>query len=103
MTSTTSFVGSTGTGVSFRAGGRMHLHQIELFCSVVEWGSFARAAEVLFITPGALRIQVKRLERSLGLTLLQRVPGGMAPTAVGREVYATGRSLLDLQQTFGRR
>src|SRR5215212_8346778 len=81
----------------------MHLHQIELFCSVVEWGSFARAAEGLFITPGALRIQVKRLERSLGLTLLQRVPGGMAPTAVGREVYATGRSLLDLQQTFGQR
>jgi LysR family transcriptional regulator, low CO2-responsive transcriptional regulator len=81
----------------------MHLHQIELFCKVVECGSFARAAEELFITPAALRIQVKRLERSLGLTLLQRVPGGMAPSEVGHEVYALGRDILDLQQTFGRR
>jgi len=81
----------------------MHLHQIELFCRVVECGSFARAAEALFITPAALRIQVKRLERGLGLTLLQRVPGGMAPSEVGREVYAMGRNILDLQQTFGRR
>jgi DNA-binding transcriptional LysR family regulator len=81
----------------------MHLHQIELFCRVVECGSFARAAEKLFITPAALRIQVKRLERSLGLTLLRRVPGGMAPTEVGHEVYAMGRNILDLQQTFGRR
>jgi LysR family transcriptional regulator, low CO2-responsive transcriptional regulator len=81
----------------------MHLHQIELFCRVVECGSFTRAAEQLFITPAALRIQVKRLERSLGLTLLQRVPGGMAPSEVGHEVYAMGRNILDLQQTFGRR
>jgi DNA-binding transcriptional LysR family regulator len=81
----------------------MYPHQIELFCRVVEWGSFARAAEKLFITPGALRIQVKRLERSLGLALLQRVPGGMAPTEAGREVYAMGRSLLDLQASFGQR
>jgi LysR family transcriptional regulator, low CO2-responsive transcriptional regulator len=81
----------------------MHLHQIELFCRVVECGSFVRAAEELFITPAALRIQVRRLERSLGLTLLERVPGGMAPSDVGREVYAMGRNILDLQQTFGRR
>lgn len=81
----------------------MRLHQLELFCRVVERGSFARAAEDLFITPGALRIQVKRLESDVGLTLLQRVPGGMAPTEVGREVYVMGRSLLDLQHTFGQR
>ena len=81
----------------------MHLHQILLFCKVVECGSFARAAEELFITPTALRIQVRRLERGLGLSLLQRVPGGMAPSDVGREVYAMGRNILDLQQTFGRR
>jgi LysR family transcriptional regulator, low CO2-responsive transcriptional regulator len=103
MTSTTSSVAGTGTAVSLRVGGAVHLHQIELFCKVVEWGSFTRAAEELFITPGALRIQVKRLERGLGVVLLQRVPGGMAPTEVGREVYAMGRGLLDLQQTFGRR
>lgn len=81
----------------------MHLHQIELFCAVVERGSFALAGTELFITPGALRIQVKRLEQSLGITLLRRVPGGMAPTEAGRELYATGRAMLDLGQAASRR
>jgi DNA-binding transcriptional LysR family regulator len=81
----------------------MHLHQIELFCAVVERGSFALAGAELAITPGALRIQVKRLERSLGVTLLRRVPGGMAPTEAGRELYATGRALLDLREAASRR
>jgi DNA-binding transcriptional LysR family regulator len=81
----------------------MHLHQIELFCKVVERGSFARAGEDVFISPGALRIQVKRLERGLGVPLLQRVPGGMVPTEVGCEVYVMGRHFLDLQQAFGQR
>jgi DNA-binding transcriptional LysR family regulator len=81
----------------------MQLHQIELFCAVVERGSFALAGAELFITPGALRIQVKRLERSLGVALLRRVPGGMAPTEAGRELYTMGRAMLDLRQAASRR
>jgi DNA-binding transcriptional LysR family regulator len=81
----------------------MQLHQIELFCAVVERGSFALGADALFISPSALRIQVKRLEASLGVALLQRVPGGMAPTEAGRELYATGRAMLDLGETARRR
>lgn len=81
----------------------MQLHQIELFCTVVEHGSFTRAGTELSITPGALRIQVKRLERGCGITLLRRVPGGMAPTEAGRELYAAGRAMLDLRTSAHRR
>ncbi|HEY7061935.1 MAG TPA: LysR family transcriptional regulator [Chloroflexota bacterium] len=81
----------------------MQLHQIELFCAVVERGSFAQAGAESFITPGALRIQVKRLERNLGIKLLRRVPGGMAPTEAGRVLYAAGRAMLDLRETTSRR
>ncbi|SRR5579884_412140 len=81
----------------------MQLHQIELFCAVVEQGSFTRAGAELSITPGALRIQVKRLEHGLGIPLLRRVPGGMAPTEAGRELYAAGRAMLDLRESASRR
>jgi DNA-binding transcriptional LysR family regulator len=81
----------------------MQLHQIELFCAVVERGSFALAAAGLILSPSALRTQVKRLEAGLGVALLRRVPGGMAPTEAGRELYAAGRAMLELRDTVGRR
>ena len=81
----------------------MNLHQLELFCTVVELGSFTRAATELVLTPTALSIQVKRLERDLGIRLLRRVPGGMVPTEAGRELYASGRAMLDLRQAASRR
>jgi DNA-binding transcriptional LysR family regulator len=81
----------------------MNLHQLELFCTVVELGSFTRAAAELVLTPTALSIQVKRLERDVGIALLRRVPGGMVPTEAGRELYASGRVMLDLRHAATRR
>ena len=81
----------------------MNLHQVELFCAVVEQGSFTRAAAEAVMTPTALRIQVKRLEQELGIALLRRVPGGMRPTEAGREVYAAGTAMLGLRQAATRR
>jgi DNA-binding transcriptional LysR family regulator len=81
----------------------MNLHQLELFCAVVEHGGFTRAATEAVMTPTALSLQVKRLERTLGLALLRRVPGGMVPTEAGRELHAIGRTMLDLRQAADRR
>ena len=50
----------------------MNLHQLDLFCTTVERGSFALASRQLYISQPALSIQVKRLERSLGVELLRR-------------------------------
>src|SRR5919202_2981840 len=81
----------------------LNVHQLELFCAVVERRSFALAGTELCMTPQALSIQVKRLERGLGVALLRRVPGGMAPTQAGRELHALGRAMLDLRQVASRR
>jgi LysR family transcriptional regulator, low CO2-responsive transcriptional regulator len=81
----------------------MNLHQLELFCTVVDLGSFTRAAAELVLSPTAVSIQVKRLERDLGIRLLRRIPGGMVPTEAGRELYASGRAMLDLSQAASRR
>lgn len=56
--------------------------------AVARLGSLAAAAEELGVTPGAVSQQVIRAEKILNLTLFDRRPSGMVPTAKGREVTA---------------
>lgn len=53
------------------------------FGEVARRGSFSRAAEALALTQPAVSQQVAALERQLGVRLLDRGPGGPAPTAAG--------------------
>lgn len=46
--------------------------------------SFGQAAEKLHITQPALSKSIRNLERSLGVTLLERHPSGVTPTEYGR-------------------
>ena len=39
----------------------MNLHQLRIFCSVVESGSYTRAAETLYMTQPAVSLQVRAL------------------------------------------
>jgi DNA-binding transcriptional LysR family regulator len=62
----------------------MSLRQMEYFLTVVESGSFTRAAESLHVTQSALSHQLKALERHVGGDLLERLPRGVRLTAMGR-------------------
>jgi DNA-binding transcriptional LysR family regulator len=53
------------------------------FREVAKRGSFSRAAEALALTQPAVSQQVAALERQLGARLLNRGPGGPAPTEAG--------------------
>src|SRR5215218_10187829 len=53
------------------------------FREVAHRGSFSRAAEALALTQPAVSQQVAALERQLGIRLLDRGPGGPAPTEAG--------------------
>jgi DNA-binding transcriptional LysR family regulator len=53
------------------------------FREVARRGSFSRAAEALSLTQPAVSQQVAALERQLGARLLERGPGGPAPTEAG--------------------
>lgn len=61
----------------------MNFKQLEIFICVAELGSFARAAESLYMTPSALTQQINALERSLGCVLLERTSKGSSLTETG--------------------
>ena len=57
--------------------------QIYVFTACVESGSFAKAAEKLYLSPPAVMKQINELEKKLGVTLLERTSRGVVPTAAG--------------------
>lgn len=68
------------------------------FVTIVETGSFTRAASRLFRTPSALSMQIKRLEETLGETLLVREPRQVTPTPEGELLLGYARRLLRLNE-----
>jgi len=82
------------------------LRQLRYFDAVVKQGSFARAAESVFISQPALSFQVRELETILGLTLFERDHHGVALTAAGRKIHTQILRVLDetlLLETMGKR
>src|SRR5215207_10963418 len=66
--------------------------------AVATHGSVVSAADALGFTPSAVSQQVKRLERQVGVPLLERVGRGVVLTGHGRHlVDAGGRLLTDLE------
>ena len=55
-------------------GSGFELRQLRTFAAVAQRRSFTRAADDLHIAQQAVSQQIKALERSLGVTLLQRTP-----------------------------
>ncbi|XVQ10012.1 LysR family transcriptional regulator [Spirillospora sp. CA-255316] len=70
------------------------LDQLRGFVAVAEEGHFGRAAERLRMTQPPLSRQIQKLERAVGVTLLERTPTGAAPTPAGRAFLAEARRLL---------
>jgi DNA-binding transcriptional LysR family regulator len=70
----------------------MELRQLASFLAVVEEGQFARAASRLFLSPPAVTGHIQRLERELGVQLLERSP--IALTPAGERLVPHARSML---------
>lgn len=66
---------------------------IAYFIAVAEAGSMARAALRIGVTQPALTKAVQRLERKVGVPLLQRSAQGIEPTTAGHAFLARSRSL----------
>ena len=75
----------------------LDLDALRAFVAIVEQGGFSIAAERLGRTQSAVSLQIKRLEQTLGQTLLHRVQGRVdGPTAEGSALLAYARQMLRL-------
>lgn len=78
------------------------LQQMRLFEAVARLRSFTRAAEELNITQPAVSIQIKRLEESIGMPLLEQVGKKLFLTRAGEEAYAVFGETLGRLKDFAR-
>src|ERR1044071_6529692 len=62
---------------------------------IAETGSFSKAGEKLRLGQPAVIAQDKRLQLLVGGAVFEKAPGGVAPTARGRQVLAHARKLID--------
>jgi DNA-binding transcriptional LysR family regulator len=66
-----------------------------MYVAVLETGSFARAADRLRVSSGQASKLVTRLERELGVQLLNRTTRALSPTEVGQAYFAQIRHIID--------
>jgi DNA-binding transcriptional LysR family regulator len=70
----------------------VELRQLASFLAVVEEGQFARAATRLSLSPPAVTGHIQRLERELGVQLLERSPIELTPA--GERLVSHARTML---------
>jgi DNA-binding transcriptional LysR family regulator len=81
----------------------LDLGALRSFVAVAETGGVTRAAGSLHLTQSAVSMQIKRLEDSLGLGLLDRSGRGVALTAAGEQLLGYARRMLSLNDEAWRR
>ncbi|WP_353367188.1 LysR family transcriptional regulator [Acidovorax sp. FG27] len=72
--------------IKFSLPSELPLDPLRAFDLVAREGTFSAAAERLGLTQPAVSLQVRQLERRLGVRLLERVGRSVRPTAAGAEL-----------------
>ncbi|MBE0610776.1 MAG: LysR family transcriptional regulator [Dehalococcoidia bacterium] len=73
----------------------MNLDRLQTFQLVVQLGSFSRAAEALFLTQPAVSLQIRQLEKELGVVLLERGGNRVKLTQSGEPVLRFAEQVLE--------
>jgi DNA-binding transcriptional LysR family regulator len=76
----------------------MDTRQLAAFCAVVERRSFSQAAEQLGVTQPAVSLQIRSLEKRLGVQLLDRSGRRVEPTEAGRRLYRSAQRVLTAEE-----
>lgn len=65
----------------------MTLLSYEIFQTIIEQGSFAKAAAMLHLTPSAISHTVSSMEEEIGCALFARSKSGVSLTVAGQQLY----------------
>lgn len=76
----------------------MNLHALRLFYMIATTRNVTRAAEQLNISQPAITAQVKKLEKELGIVLLQPAGRGIALTPAGEDIALLAARLFAVEQ-----
>ncbi len=76
--------------------------QLRAFCYAVKFGTVARAAEALFLSPSSVSLQLSALERELGSHLLERIRPRLTLTREGQILYDLARPLIEGVESIDR-
>jgi DNA-binding transcriptional LysR family regulator len=68
--------------------------ELEVFCAVIDGGSFSAAGRALGLTPSAVSRTLDRIEQRLGARLLLRTTRALTPTAEGSAYLSAARRIL---------
>jgi len=73
----------------------LKLKDLRYLVALADLRHFGRAAGRCFVSQPTLSAQLKKLEQSLGVQLIERAPNAVALTAVGEEIVARARRILE--------
>ena len=80
----------------------MNLEYLHSFYVTVKFNSISKAADKLHLTQPGLSIQLKNLEKDLGVTLLNRSNKGVEMTEEGKVIFDYAHTLLDMKGNIER-
>ena len=78
---------------------RLELNLVEIFCCVVDEGSFSGAGKKLRLSQPTISGHVRNLENFVGTPLLDRLPRRLVLTHAGKLLYRRGQSILREKQS----
>jgi DNA-binding transcriptional LysR family regulator len=79
-----------------------NITELSAFAEVATLRSFAKAAEVLELSPSTVSHLMRRLEQRIGVRLLHRTTRSVAPTQAGEQLLARLRpALADIRSALG--
>ncbi len=73
----------------------MDIHHLKIFFEACNEKSFTKAAKKLYISQSAVSIQIKKLESTLGLQLIERNSKNFKLTFAGKELFKMSRDIFE--------
>ncbi len=77
----------------------MDIHRLEVFCRVLEFKSFTKAADAVFLTQPTVSEHIRALEEEVGEKLIDRLGREILPTPAGKILFQYAKDLIRIRNS----